>query len=156
MPNDPTPATATPETTSNQALAQQLLAQGLPTESTDVLQLYLQFLANEVVKRLAQGESLEDCSALMDRYVRYDSLRLRGLALKLREARQSTAAAEAAEPAALATAAEAEPSAPSRIVTSSPPKPAHRTAHLSRQQRRALLRRLTQAVVLADGITNAS
>src|SRR5688572_24116118 len=124
MPNDPTPATATPEATSNQAIAHDLLAQGLPTQPTDVLELFMRFLANEVVNRVAQGESLESCSALMDRYARYDSLRLRGIAMKLREAGQSASAEAPAQEAA-------EASAPSRVVTSSPPKPAQRIGHMS-------------------------
>jgi hypothetical protein len=160
MPNDLTAAIATPEATSNQALAQDLLTQGLPTQSTDVLQVFMQFLANEVVNRVAKGESVEDCSALMDRYARFDSLRQRGIALKLRQAKAKAAAEasaqEAAEPTAPGAVAEAELSAASRMVASSPAKPAPRPVHLSRQQRRALLRKQTQGALFADEVTNPS
>jgi hypothetical protein len=147
---------------SNQVIAQHLLARGLPTESTEMLQVFMQFLANEVVNRMAQGGSLADCSALMDRYARYDSLRQRGLALKLRAAKAKQKAAaettpeEVSEPTAPTTTAGAETLAPSRLTTPPSPAPAPRIAHLSRQQRRALLRKLTQAVVLTDGVANAS
>lgn len=154
MPSDQPPTATTPEAMSNQAIAQNLLAHGLPTESTEMLLVFMQFLANELVNRLAQGEALQDCAALMDRYARFDSLRLRAVATKLREAkaRQQQAAAETspqamAEPVTPATAAAAEPPRPFALTTPPSPERGKRIVHLSRQQRRALLRKQLQAAV---------
>lgn len=147
---------------SNQVIAQRLLAQGLPTQPLEMLVLFMQFMANEVVNCLAQGESLEACFELTDRFARYESLRQRAVNTSLREAKaHQKAAAETppeaiAEPAASTAPTEEETLTPPIPTSPPPPAIAERRVHLSRQQRRALLRKQTRPVGTSDDAGNAS
>ena len=161
MSNSPTLTENTLSTISNQVSALRLIAQGLPTQPLEMLVQLMQFMLNDVVNHLAQGGSLADCSALTDRFARYETLRQRAVNTSLREAKaRQKAAAETSPqetPAPTARNAEAEPPVASPGVT--PPLPAPRLMHMSRQQRRALLRKLTQvatSVAPATGVGNPS
>jgi hypothetical protein len=165
MSNSPTLTENTLSTISNQVSALRLIAQGLPTQPLEMLVQLMQFMLNDVVNHLAQGGSLADCSALTDRFARYETLRQRAVNTSLREAKaRQKAAAEMSPqetPAPTARNAEAEPPVTSPAVTPplSSPRPASRLMHMSRQQRRALLRKLTQvatSVAPATGVGNPS
>ncbi len=163
MPNSPTLTENTLSTISNQVSALRLIAQGLPTQPLEMLVQLMQFMMNDVVNHLAQGGSMADCSALTDRFAHYETLRQRAINTSLREAKaRQKAAAETAPqeaPAPTAHHAKAEPPAASASPAVAPPlsssKPAQRLIHMSRQQRRALLRKLTPAVAPATDMLNA-
>jgi hypothetical protein len=84
MPDEKT-TTTTPSVPLTERLTQLKVALGALINPTELLELFMQVLSQELLVACSQGQPLKDNLPLLDRLMRYEALRLRRESLSLRQ-----------------------------------------------------------------------